>query len=536
MISRNAYDPPLTDEEMAAIAQLAENPQSGAAEGLRPEVAALAQQVRQQSLSQIRATYALPDTWVPGTTDQLNWTPITVDGVVPNARGQAAGDDLLINTGQYLNENEEAMQNLQGSIPPNHPGQISIQDFMKAIAEAIQEFKKFLYEEQSRSDAKWVQGFTDERQKAIKQQGYEHEEIMELTKKGEKKQKIMSGLKIGMYVAAAVIALAGMISAVFTGGSGALLVAVAVTLISIAVSVADSQTGFMSKGITAAVDGLASAVVEMSGGAISEDDAKIISGVTLLIIAIAVTVALVAASGGGGSSGVQATSSIVKETVKATALNVSMALVVAAIGPLTMNVVEQIIKQADPNMSEETRKLIAMLTSLLVTLAAGAAMGATMSKGMKNIEGAKGSGGTAQATGTTTATANEGASMAKRMMEQAKQAWSNLPQDTKNSLSGAADKMTAGVNIGLPATQGAMSMAMGAMLLQQAQIEKEKGYAEADIHAIQALIKLLDKLLEHMQSTIGGEMKMIGSLDNVQKNMYRGASAELSKGWNAVQA
>jgi invasin B len=331
--------------------------------------------------------YGLSETWCRGTTNIDDWKPINLGIMTPTAVNQARGELILTNLNEILTDFDKAGKKVAEGLDSNDPHQVSMDEYRKVIAKAIQELKAVLRNIQLKDadeSLRWAEAkfiALEERQTRLEDDLKKRKEIEEKRKKAE---KISGVMKIAGPCVAAASVIVGASLAIFTfGASTALIVAgIAIGTAMTAYSIVDSFTGSTQKAIGLFNDLIKKALPDNPLGQKLLKAAIIAAVVAALIMAIVFS--------GGGAAG-----SLASNTLAQTAKEVAQQLVKQfSIQMIMMTIMAsnaipelfgEILKTAGVNESQVKIWEIVMMAITMVAVMAAMAVGSSGGASVKGI-------------------------------------------------------------------------------------------------------------------------------------------------------
>lgn len=417
------------------------NPEARAA--LSPEEQAMVKDMEAKITptvtKQVAAQFNLPGTWTPGSKDPVSWTPLTPAHIDPALR-EALFSKIMAETAvKTLESTLKAAESVLYKLPPSHPKGILLKDFIKMIAAALQEVRDMMRNLQL-EDADKTKKLSTAKFDAIQDKIRMGEAAAKKMEEAAAKMKSMGDLTLAMKIIGPIL---GAVGTALGCGVGTLLfvlgfvpglqglwvigaVMVATSLIigavTLALSIADSCTGFMGKIMeeigksmdeSIKRDCIARGVTDPAEIKKCQLAAKICTAIIVIMAVIIVAVVLVALMAlipgvGTGAAAGAATAAIqtVVSTISSFCVELAKALVTEGVKAILMAVfmaAMQMLTQAimdavanDPNITKEGKdaiKWMLMIGTLVAALVLGAVMGGA--KGGSKTGGAEKSATTA---------------------------------------------------------------------------------------------------------------------------------------------
>ena len=352
-----------------------------------------------QATQEIQHTYGLPESWQAQSVNPEDWTPIYLGTLAPSAVNKARGEVLLGNVADLTTDFEKAGNRLAAQLPPNSPHEVTLREFSRVIAKAIQDLKKMLSEiqldeaEQSKQaqQSKWdnIEAKTEKLHKDI-------EKRKEAERKQRQGHKVSVAMKIAGPIIAALSTIAGAALAICTLGIGtpasaALIIAgVTVGTAMMAYSVADSVTGCTQDLMTAFNDLMEKAFPN------NELAQKLLKAAIITVVVAALIAAIVLSGGGSAASvGSSLSSQVAQQTIK----SLSTQLIVMSI--MSSNALPELFGEilrsagVDKNTSQVWE--IVMMAVTMVAVMAAVACGGKPTGALESVkQGALAAGSTAQ--------------------------------------------------------------------------------------------------------------------------------------------
>lgn len=521
---------------------------SGKAPQLPPAELQSLQNIVKQATGEIQKLYGLPKTWQATSKDSVSWTPVAgakTNGVDPLRLGQVAVMNGFKAGMADMMQMQKTGQNLLANLPPNDPKSVEMKDFLKAVGEAIQKFKEFLFYEQS-MDAKRMESTNKIKLNLTESQIAMRSKQMDNLQMMMAKQKVMGAVGLAIKIIGPILsAICTVVSAglVVVGaltswllGAGLLVIAVGLVLGAIGVligtaatiySVVDSCTNCTQLLFTA-IDNLIKKAIESANQ--GQDipwlrdciEVAIILAVTLPVLAALIVVAI-GAPQVAGEEAVMTTEQIVRAIVFEIIEQISLQILMNIIVPAVIQVSTPLFKDIGLTKlmaqifkcSEETASMVleicvtafVMFASLAISMRAGRNANAL----------------------------NKNANLTRNEID----ASSSLMKLLK-SLSGAERKDGLSVanvlsHIGklFEVTELgfriAGSITNGLLCLQMADLQRKKGDIDAAEESLQGMIDVANKVLKQIESQLSNEGSITTSFSNMQEKMFKQYSQVISQ-------
>lgn len=425
----------------------------------------------------VAAQFNLPGAWTPDSKDPVSWTPLVPAHIDPALREALFAKVMGETAEKSLDSTLKAAEAVLYRLPPSHPDRILLKDFIKMIASALQEVRDMMRNLQV-ADAKMQKELSTAKFDAIKEKIRMGEAAAKKMEEAAAKMKSMGDLTLAMKIIGPILSAVGTAlgcgvgAIVFALGFvpglqgllviGAVMIATSVIIgaITLAISIADSATGFMGKILeeigksmdeSIKRDCIARGVTDPAEIKKCQLAAKICTAIIVIVAVIIVAVALVAlmalipgvgtgAAAGVATASIQAVVNVVasfcvelaKSLVTEGAKAILMAIFMAAMQMLTQAILDAAAN--DPNITKEGKealKWILMVGTLMASLLLGAVMGAS-AKGSK--------------TGGAEKTATQAADTVQRTIsEKIKQAVKQLIDSSIKSAQAAMDEFKSSV-------------------------------------------------------------------------------------------
>lgn len=469
---------------------------------------------------------------------------------------------VLTNIDQVLADLQSAGASVQASLGSDNAGRILIQDFLKAVGEAIQGLKEQLRQLQV-IDAQTSQKTENAKFDAIAgrqdQSAAMEKSNEEMRQKQEKMRQTNLAMKIVGPILAAISTIASTVLAVVTFGAAAPLIAASVLIgvAMVAYSIADSVANITSK----AVDGFnkwIEGMVTVPPHTEAEQKAVKFAIIAAAAIVLAGVIALTVAAGGGGSAAATlvsetatlTTKEILLQSVKQVAIQMLIMIVMSS------NAVPELItaslKQA--NISKDGQQAAQIASMVIMMLVMMLAMGKASGGSTGSVgDFFKGAGSTIKSSFETVSTGiknaidrgvKETASIvAQQIMDSIKETMQaimdmlknlkNLPQgiidDVKDTFT-LVTKEKGFIRLATSVAQASPSLAnaiggsiRASLLLQVSQILKQQGEIQASEELIKTMIDLLQKMINNLQGSIDSTGNDIQQLTQEFSRLYEEA-------------
>lgn len=543
---------------------------------LPPAQLALLKQAENATTTTIKEKYGLPPTWSPQSKSAADWTP--VKGTDPSVIDPAKFMTEFINNGleefsKLLDQMQKGVQKLIDALPPNDPNAVTMRSFLKAISDAIQKLKEFLFKKQE-MDSTAEQGMVQGKMDMVNTQSDIRNKQMDKMEEAAAKKRQMGDFGIAMKVIGPALSAALMVAGVAllaAAGAGAILIAISLIIGTavMAYTVIDACTDCSAKLFDVINTALRNAISK-SGG--DPDWAYAVEAAIVLVMLAPMVVILLCAPGLGTTGAMEVTKQsasqvirlaimeFIRQATAQVAMMLTMQTLSSAVLPAMKPMVHAMCKDSKVPIDEDalTIFLQIFMTMLVVVtcMGIGGRVGSStqktqvkfdsFSKNAKMLSEAQK--GLAELKSIENPSADQLQLIGKYNKE--------LEDITSDSsfIQGFANLLTTGIGKGSPKGESMMNnvahiasivggvlegvsvgVGVGSSIveavnhLQMAAILKDKGDLDAAESEIENFLQILENVLKKMQNNLLKEGQFANSLTNTQKQMYQGASQGISQ-------
>jgi len=358
----------IPDKVDARVSKIFKALASGQAESLSAKDKAIAS----AATAETQAAWSLPASWVVGSKEKLDWTPVK-EVVTP-----PAGIDLRELNKAYLSENidevldavDQAIKTTGDWVKENFPDNAPyLLDMLKMVSDALRGLKQILREVQMAENeitTRVSQGKISE----INLQSLINEATQKITEelmlKQEEARKSADTIKIVSLVVSALVLAVSVLAIPFTGGSSVAIAAAIVGAFMMAYTVTDTCTGCTEKMVNAinkALEGI-------------EEPWQTVT--KAIIIVTLITIIAVASVYSGGGAAVAATSQIALQVAKSATLQLIMQFTIMML--IASNLIPEFvidnIKKSGTKLDQDAE--MAVKIAVMVVLLMGILIGTTV--------------------------------------------------------------------------------------------------------------------------------------------------------------
>ncbi len=505
--------------------------------------------------------FGLNEVWFRGTDNPDNWKPINSGIVTPAAVSDEVKIKLLENMIKFLTAVQTIGENILGKLPPNDPNRISLKEFLSAIAAAISELKDELRKMQTKDIEKAdklgvakFQQIDDRRARAEEAQ----RKAAEAAKKSKGKETLGKVMKIVGPIIAVVSVIVGAGLSLFGGvGIPLILAGIAVGAAITTYSIVDSFAGITSKIVGAFNDFLKDLMPDQP------EWARTLVKIAFVVAVVAVLAVVVVAGTFMGGAGASVAAQVIGQGAKQIAVQGIMMTVVSsnAIPEMLANTLTALGVDKDKS---QIAQAIMMATQVVIVMAAMA----IASKGISPSGIAKGVTETVKEAGKSVlASTQRLIQFVKTLPDTLKDSLSNinklatyllvyldnLAKSTKNlpaaalqevkniingykglyspdaKLMGIARIVNAVMELIPPIINVADGISRCVMLLKVEELLRQVGELKAAEELLQELIKMLDKVMQKIQSGMESQGEFIAALQRDLVNIFDSARQSVAK-------
>lgn len=324
----SSAEPPLTPDQIALLKKAI------ATDQVPSEIAEAYISVTKSATLATQENFGLANSWVKGTTDVESLKPVNVGIVNPTSKANAVNETIVENLEKIHNEISNAVDKAFGNIPGKAKN--AMKDYLGAIANAILFLKDQLMRNQiadSESSTKAENTKFDQLETRRLRGEEMQKKIQEVQKKQEKQKKISKWFKwLGPIISAVTLIISVIVAVVtFPVGTAVALAGIAVAAAMLTYSVVDMKMGITMK-IVKAVDNLIKNMLPDSSPMVRT--LVKISAVVVAVIIVAVIIAAAALTGSLAgmvtNAAAQAVTKFVSEAFKQLGINVLMMTVMCS--------------------------------------------------------------------------------------------------------------------------------------------------------------------------------------------------------------
>ncbi len=452
--------------------------------------------------------------------------------VTPQAVAEEESQMVLSNLEDLTTHIESAMNKVILTLPNTSEGR-SQGDYLKTLAEAIRGLKELLQELQLQ-DAEITEKVSslkfDQVKARLENLEKAKKERMEMEEKKRSQEKLSKFFKIFGPVISALTVIVGAALSIFGGvGIGIIIAGVAVGTAMTTYSIVDGETGLTQNLMTA----LNNALESWFPG---DDNVLARAGMKALLIAAAIVVLACALVVGGGSIAANITSQVARQAITETGKQIAIQTSIMAV--MSSNVFPELVSSSliqsgaiskDDAKAKMIVEMIAMVLTMLAVLAAVSYASKTRPQPPPNNDGA--------------AALQEANQNLQGVMDRAAQSVKGLPRGIVNNVqdfgrglaneAGNVKGMFVGANklqSGLAVFQTSLrmtgtsmqmyeSISRGKLGLELKRLLEALGEVELAEDLTQALIRVLEQLLQNLQSDLASQGDWMVSLQETLNDL-----------------
>lgn len=558
----SSAEPPLTPDQIALLKKAI------ATDQVPSEIAEAYISVTKSATLATQENFGLANSWVKGTTDVESLKPVNVGIVNPASKANAVNETIVENLDKIHNEISNAVDKAFGNIPGKAKN--AMKDYLAAVANAILFLKDQLLRNQiadAESSTKASETKFDQME-TRKLRGEEMQaKIQDVQKKQAKQKKISKWFKwLGPVIAAVTLVISVVIAAVtFPVGTAVAIAGIAVAAAMLTYSIVDMKMGITMK-IVKAVDNLIKNMMP-DASPLARTLVKI-AAVAIVVIIIAVIIAAAALTGSLAgmvtNAAAQAVTKFAAEAVKQLGINMLMMTVMCS------NVIPDLmaelckkwgLDQKNTMIAQVVTSVVATLTIMItISLAKGAASSlskTTPDQVLKNLQ---------KALEDIVKSIKQLPQTLKDLPAATLKALAALPGNTFDTLKGVTQRFkdlivpqggfATLLQGGDPLKQYALNLLYGAesatkatklvgdvtggvingvLLVETSRLLRLVGDSKSAIEFLQEMIKLMEKVLQVLQSSMTGSAEAAEEAGKIIMEFFNAAGQSRGKLAQTIQ-